>query len=81
MCRLHAGLSANEKVRSKKREGARAEEVGKMFSESVTEGERESERERDIQYTSTNGQTHKKGRAREKKLVTFLGHLKTCKLF
>lgn len=48
-----------------------------MFSESVTQ--RERERERDLIHINKQADTHtytQKGN--RKKLVTFLGHLKTC---
>ena len=60
MCPLHAGLSANEKVRRRKKKvGARREEVGEIFSESVTQRERERkrEREREREIPDTHQQT------------------------
>lgn len=59
--------------------GARREEVGEMFSESVTQRERERERSLiHINKQAVDG-THKKRGG--KKMVTFLRHLKTCWLF
>lgn len=81
MCRLHAGLSANETVRtSKKAWGHEEGRWVRCFQRAWQRERGERGRGRDPWYTSTNRRTHKK-RTEKKKLVTFLRHLKTCWLF